>query len=80
MESMFIEKDLETKCLRQRLCVAESNNLATVARDTNTNLNNLKVQLNEKCKAIQEIQQQMANLNKVCAIRLHLYYYILTII
>ncbi|XP_076161088.1 uncharacterized protein LOC143143583 [Ptiloglossa arizonensis] len=63
VENMFIEKDLETRNLQQRLRDAEST-LAILTRDTNTNLNNLKVHLNEKYKTTQEIEQQMANFQK----------------
>lgn len=75
VEKLFIEKDLETKNLQERLRDAESN-LIIVTRDSDISLNNLKIQLNEKYKTIQEIEQQMANLQKVCAICSNVYFII----
>ncbi|XP_050474655.1 putative autophagy-related protein 11 [Bombus huntii] len=73
VEKLFIEKDLETKNLQERLRDAESN-LIIVTRNSDISLNNLKIQLNEKYKTIQEIEQQMVNLQKVCAICSNVYF------
>ena len=73
VENLFIEKDLETKTLQERLRDAESN-LAIVTRNSDISLNNLKIQLSEKYKRIQEIEQQMINLQKVCAICSNIYF------
>lgn len=75
VEKLFIEKDLETKNLQERLRDAESN-LIIVTRNSDISLNNLKIQLNEKYKTIQEIEQQMVNLQKVCAICSNVYFII----
>ena len=73
VENLFIEKDLETTTLQERLRDAESN-LAIVTRNSDISLNNLKIQLSEKYKRIQEIEQQMINLQKVCAICSNIYF------
>ena len=73
VENLFIEKDLETKNLQERLRDAESN-LAIVTRNNDISLNNLKIQLNEKYERIQEIEQQMINHQKVCVICSNVYF------
>ncbi|XP_078043243.1 uncharacterized protein LOC144473332 [Augochlora pura] len=61
VEKMFIEKDFEMRKLRQRLRIAESA-LEALTRDSNTSC--LKAQLNEKCRLIEEIKQQMSDTRK----------------
>ncbi|OAD55060.1 hypothetical protein WN48_05633, partial [Eufriesea mexicana] len=63
VENLFIEKDLETKSLQKRLRDAESN-LAIAIHDSDISLNNIQIQLSEKYKAVQEIEQRMTNLQK----------------
>ncbi|KZC13121.1 hypothetical protein WN55_05544 [Dufourea novaeangliae] len=63
VEHMFTEKSLEMRNLQKRLHNAEST-LVVLTCDTNRNINNLKVQLNEKCRTIQEMKQQMSDFQK----------------
>lgn len=65
VENLLLEKNVEIKILHERLRDAKSN-LAITVRDSDINLNNLKIQLSEKYKTVQDIEQQMANLQKVC--------------
>lgn len=74
VENLFIEKDLETINLQERLRYVESN-LGILTCDNDRNINNLEMQLNEKCKIIEEVMQQMSNLQKVCANCLHVHSY-----
>lgn len=68
VENLLKEKDLEIRELHDTKC-----NLIVIARDTDINVNNLKVQLSEKCKKIEEIEQRMAKLQKVCVVCLYAY-------
>ncbi|XP_046144032.1 uncharacterized protein LOC123988348 [Osmia bicornis bicornis] len=63
VENLLKEKDLEIRELQRCLHDAKSN-LTVIVRDTDINVNNLKVQLSEKCKKIEEIEQRTAKLQK----------------
>jgi len=64
LESVLDAKDTETKSLRRQLQDIESK-LMVHTYEKSIDTNNLRVQLEEKCKKIQELEDKVARLEKV---------------
>jgi predicted ABC-class ATPase len=64
LESVLDAKDTETKSLRRQLQDIESK-LMVHTYEKSIDTNNLRVQLEEKCKRIQELEDKVARLEKV---------------